>query len=55
MGRSTFGRKTELLTARVTPEISEAVKRIATSEGLNIAEWLRKLIVLELRSNGMIR
>jgi Flp pilus assembly protein TadB len=44
--------KTELLTTRVTPRIKSIVVQIAQREGLDVSEWLRNLVVSELRKRG---
>ena len=44
-------KKTMLVVTRVVPEIKEAVKRVASGEGLSTSEWARKLIVIELHKN----
>ena len=41
--------KTVLLATRVTPRIRDIVVQMATREGLNVSEWLRNLIILELK------
>jgi len=44
--------KTELLTTRVTPHIKSIIIQITQREGLDVSEWLRNLIVNELRKQG---
>ncbi|RLI37834.1 hypothetical protein DRO55_00305, partial [Candidatus Bathyarchaeota archaeon] len=41
-----------LLCTRVTPVIKEAVQRESQMEGLTTSEWLRNLIVKELKERG---
>ncbi|MHA1711900.1 MAG: hypothetical protein ACTSUS_07570 [Candidatus Freyarchaeota archaeon] len=37
------------LSVRVTSRIKEVVAQVAHSEGLDVSEWLRNLIVVELK------
>jgi hypothetical protein len=41
--------KTVLLATRVTPRIRDIVVQMASREGLNTSEWLRNLIIIELK------
>jgi hypothetical protein len=43
--------KTVLLATRVTPKIRDIVVQMAHREGLNVSEWLRNLIISELKRN----
>ena len=43
--------KNVLLATRVTPHISNIVKMMANREGLYVSEWIRALIVNELKKN----
>ena len=43
--------KTVLLATRVTPRIRDIVVQMAHREGLNVSEWLRNLIISELKRN----
>jgi len=47
--------KEELLCTRVTPVIKEAVIRESQVEGLTPSEWLRNLIVKELKERGALQ
>ncbi|HIE14338.1 TPA: hypothetical protein EYP70_03605 [Candidatus Bathyarchaeota archaeon] len=47
--------KGELLCTRVTAVIKEAVLREARSEGLTTSEWLRNLVVKELKERGALQ
>jgi len=38
----------------VTPRINELIKQMAYREGLHISEWIRNIIVNELKENGLI-
>ena len=53
-GRSNGHTKDILLATRVTPRISENVKQLAYREGLNVSEWLRNLIVAELKKTNSL-
>jgi len=46
--------KDELLCTRVTSVIKEAVVRESQVEGLTTSEWLRNLIVKELKERGAL-
>ena len=46
--------KTELLALRVTRPIKEAVIAAAQDDGVDVSEWLRSLIVGELRRRGVL-
>jgi len=52
MGKS--NRKTTQLSVRVTPRIKEIVVQVANNEGLDVSEWLRSLIVAELRRRNAL-
>ena len=54
MGRSTGIPKSVLLATRVTPGISEKIKQLAFREGLYVSEWIRQLIISELRNQDML-
>ena len=47
--------KTKLLCTRVTPSIEEIILQQAMQEGLNLSEWLRNLIIKELRERKAIQ
>ena len=46
--------KTALLATRVTPRIRDVVVQMATREGFNVSEWLRNLIIMELKRTGVL-
>jgi predicted TIM-barrel fold metal-dependent hydrolase len=50
MGRSSGTPKTKLIATRVTPRISKIIKAVSASEGLYASEWVRKVIIQELRA-----
>ena len=43
--------KNVLLATRVTPRIRDIVVQMSHREGLNVSEWLRNLIISELKRN----
>lgn len=51
MPKKTSTPKNVLLATRVTPRIRDIVVQMAYREGLNISEWLRNLIIMELKRN----
>lgn len=51
MPRKSSNPKTVLIATRVTPKIKEIIARMAYREGLSVSEWLRNLIVVELKRN----
>lgn len=54
MGRSKSNAKTILLATRVTPRINEYIRQMAYREGLHVSEWIRNIIVNELKKNGLM-
>ena len=48
------GLKTELLTFRVTASVKEAVVHVAHGDGMDVSEWLRSLVISELRRRGVL-
>ena len=46
--------KTEMLAVRVTKPIKDAVVMVAQSEGVDVSEWMRSLIISELRKRGAL-
>lgn len=49
MPRKSGNTKSVLLATRVTPRIRDIVVQMARREGLNVSEWLRNLIIMELK------
>lgn len=47
--------KTDLLCTRLTPEIKSIIGHIAAQEGVNSSEWVRKLIIKELRALDVLQ
>jgi len=46
--------KNALLTTRVTPQIKEVVDQQASREGLTSSEWLRNLVIRELKRENLL-
>lgn len=46
--------KNILLATRVTPRIRDIIIQMAHREGLNVSEWLRNLIISELKRNEVL-
>jgi hypothetical protein len=54
MARSNGVPKSVLLATRVTPAINLKIKQVAFREGLYVSEWIRQLIVSELKNQDML-
>lgn len=54
MPKTTAERKTELVATRLTPPLKQAVKKEAQREGRDVSEWLRNLLIEELRERGRL-
>jgi len=54
MGRSHGTPKSVLIATRVTPAINAKIKQVAFREGLYVSEWIRQLIISELRKQDML-
>jgi len=46
--------KTSLISTKVTSRIREIIIQQASREGITISEWLRKLIIKELKSENLL-
>jgi len=46
--------KAALLTTRVTPQIKDVVEQQASREGLTSSEWLRNLVIRELKRENLL-
>jgi hypothetical protein len=46
--------KAALLTTRVTPQIKNVVDQQASREGLTSSEWLRNLVIRELKGENLL-
>jgi hypothetical protein len=49
-----LGSKNAQLSVRVTPHIKEIIAQAARSEGVDVSEWLRNLIVDDLKRRGAL-
>jgi len=47
--------KKETLNIRISPRIKRLIEQVALSEGLAASEWVRILIINELRKRGVLR
>ena len=54
MPRKSSNPKTVLIATRVTPKIKKIMIQMAHREGLSVSEWLRNLIVMELKKNDAL-
>ena len=54
MGRSNGIPKSILIATRVTPGINEKIKQVAFRQGLYVSEWIRQLIINELKEQDML-
>jgi hypothetical protein len=54
MPRNNANPKTVLLATRVTPRIKRVVTQLAQREGLAVSEWLRNIVVMELKRNSAL-
>jgi len=46
--------KKVMLGFRVPPRIKDFIFQVANSEGMDASEWLRKVVVEELRKRGIL-
>ncbi|MFP4001700.1 MAG: hypothetical protein ACOCTN_07280 [Candidatus Natronoplasma sp.] len=54
MPRKTGDKKTELVATRLTPPLKQAVEKEAKREGRDVSEWLRNLLIEELRARNSL-
>ena len=54
MPRTKALKKTELVCTRVTPEIKSKIQVVASREGLSPSEWVRNLILAELKATDSL-
>ena len=55
MPRTSFEAKTSLVCTRVTPYIKEIIEQQASREGLTSSEWVRNLIIKELKEENLLQ
>ncbi len=54
MPKTTGDRKTEMVATRLTPSLKKAVRKEAEREGRDVSEWLRNLLIQELRERDSL-
>ncbi len=54
MGRISGEIKSVLVSTRVTPRIRDYALQLADREGLSVSEWIRKLIIVELKKSNSL-
>ena len=54
MDKTTSKPKSVMLATRVTPLINDIVNQMAKREGLNKSEWIRNLIIAELKRSKVL-
>ena len=54
MSKTSSKSKSVMLATRVTPIINELVVRMSLREGLNKSEWIRNLIIAELKRSDAL-
>mgnify|MGYP000191499581 CR=1 FL=1 len=54
MPKSRSEQKTEIIATRVTPMIKSIILREARREGLGVSEWIRNVIISELKSRNAL-
>ncbi len=54
MRRSNGIPKSVLLATRVTPGINQIIKQLAFRDGLYVSEWIRQLIIAELKNQNIL-
>jgi hypothetical protein len=55
MPRTSFDAKTSLVCTRVTPYIKQILEQQASREGLTASEWVRNLIIKELKAEDLLQ
>ena len=55
MSRKRLMLKKDTLNIRISPRIKRLIEQVAYSEGLAASEWVRILIINELRRRGVLR
>ncbi|MEE8323599.1 MAG: hypothetical protein V3V81_01480 [Candidatus Bathyarchaeia archaeon] len=54
MPKTSFEPKTALVATRVTPYIKVIIEQQASREGLTSSEWVRNLIIKELKAENLL-
>lgn len=47
-------RKSVIVTTRLTPEIKNSIDQASSQEGISSSEWMRNIIVKELRTRDLL-
>jgi hypothetical protein len=55
MRQKTRPPKNMLLATRITPKVRDSVVQLAQGEGLNVSEWLRNVIIMELKRADVLQ
>jgi len=55
MPKTSFETKSSLVCTRVTPNIKEIIEQQASIEGLTPSEWIRNLIIKELKNENLLK
>ncbi len=55
MPKTSYDAKTSLVATRVTPYIKEIIEQQASREGLTSSEWVRNLIIKELKAENLLQ
>ncbi len=55
MPKTSYDAKTSLVATRVTPYIKEIIEQQASREGLTASEWVRNLIIKELKAENLLQ
>ena len=55
MSRKRHILKKDILNIRISPRIKRLIEQVALNEGLSASEWVRILIINELRRRGVLR
>jgi len=55
MPKTSFEAKTSLVATRVTPYIKVIIEQQASREGLTSSEWVRNLIIKELKAEKLLQ
>jgi hypothetical protein len=54
MSRTYRTKKNEILATRITPRLYDYVKMAAYNDSLSVSEWIRNLIISELKRNNLL-
>lgn len=54
MPRKSGDKKSDVVATRLTPSLKRIVEKEAHSEGVDTSEWIRNLIIQELKRRGVL-